>query len=136
MTFIQGLGYKYSSFKKNQNISLWRISAVSFGYLASPTWICTALYHSSTLISASLKLVSKSNVAINSFACGLENSSNLFQITSKVKSSLDKFHDMHSSKPKSPDQATIFLHFLASGSIASSHSRMFLHFSFHFKNLL
>ena len=89
------LDTKDSSFEKNQNISLWKISAVSFGYLASPTGVCTASYYSSSLISACLKLVSKSNLALNSFAHGLQNSSNVFQMTSRVKSSLDKFNDMY-----------------------------------------
>ena len=70
-----------SSFKKNQKMSLWRICAVSGGYLASATYVCTALCHSSTLISVCLKLVSRSNLALNSFACGLQNSSNFSSIS-------------------------------------------------------
>ena len=57
-------------------------------------------------------------------------------MTSKVNSLLHKFHEMYWSKPKSPDQAMTFLHFLASGNMARSHFRMFSHFSLHFKNLL
>ena len=125
-----------SSFKKNQKMSLWRICAVSGGYLASATYVCTALYHSSTLISACKQLVSRSNLALNSFAYGLQNSSIFFHITSRVRSSFGKFHEMYWSNPKSPDQAMTFLHFLDSGSMASSHSSMFSHLIFHFRNLL
>ena len=64
-----------SSFKKIQNISLCRIWAVSWEYLANATCVCTALYHSLTLISPCLKLVSKSNLALTSLVCGLQNSS-------------------------------------------------------------
>ena len=49
-----------SSFKKNQKMFLWRILAVSWGNLAKATWVCTALYHSSTDLFPCQKLVSKS----------------------------------------------------------------------------
>ena len=55
-----------SSFKKNQKMSLWMILAVSGGYLAKATWVCTALYHSSTDLFPCKKLVSKSNLALTS----------------------------------------------------------------------
>ena len=125
-----------SSLRKNQNIYLCRIWAVSWGSLASVTCACTALYHSLTLISPCLKVISKSNLALTSLACGLQNSSNFFHMTSKVKSSLDKFQDMYWFKLKSPLQTTISLHFLASGSIAISHSNIFSHLILHLRNLL
>ena len=37
-----------SSLRKNQNISLCTILAVSCGYFAKLIWACTSLYHSST----------------------------------------------------------------------------------------
>ena len=59
-----------SSFKKNQKISRCKILAVSGGYLARDTWACTALYHSSTEWLPSLKLVTRSNLALTSLVCG------------------------------------------------------------------
>ena len=46
-----------------------------------------------------------------------------------------KHQDTYWSIPKSPDQATTFLHFLASDNIASSQSNIFSHLIFHFRNL-
>ena len=40
-----------SSLRKNQKMPLWSILAVSWRYLAKVTWVCTALYHSSTDLS-------------------------------------------------------------------------------------
>ena len=124
------------SFRKNQNISLWRIYAVSWGYLVNAIYVCTALYHSSTLLSPCLKLVNKSNLALTSLDWGLQNSSNFSHRTSRINSSLDKFQEMYWSKPKSPLQATTFLNFLASGNITSSHCNIFSHFNCHLRNLL
>ena len=110
-------------------MSLCDIVAVSAGYFARLIWAWTVLYHTSTLISPCLKLVKRSMV------WGLQSSSNLFQSTSKHKSSGDKHQDTYWwSIPKSPDQATTFLHFLASDNIASSQSSIFLHLNFHFRN--
>ena len=91
--------------------------------------------HSSTDLSPYLKLMSKSNLACTSFACGLQNSSNLFHNVSKVRSPSVKPHDTTKSIPSSPDHEISFLHYLLSEGVASSHSRMFSHFSFHFWNL-
>ena len=117
-------------------MSLCRILAVSCGYFAKLICTCTALYHSSTKQSPCLKLVSKSNLALISFVCGLQNSSIYCQMTSKHVSSGDKSQDMNWSIPKSPDQATTFLHFHVSESIANLQSNIFLHFIFHLMNLL
>ena len=125
-----------SSLRKKQKMSLCNILAVSWGYFAKLISDCTALYHSSTDWSPCLKLVSKSNLALISFVYGLQNSSNFCQITSKHVSSGVKSHEIYWSMPKSPDQATTFLHFLASESIANSQSNIFSHFIFHLMNLL
>ena len=125
-----------SSLRKNQNMSLYRILAVSWGYPAKLIWYWTALYHSSTEQYPYLKLVNRSNLALISFVWGLHNSSNFFQITSKHTSSVGWSHDTYWSIPKSPDHATTFLHFLDSDSIANSHSKMVSHLIFHLMNLL
>ena len=109
-------------------MSLCNILAVSWGYFAKLISDCTALYHSFTDWLPCLKLVRKSNLALISFVCGLQNSSNFCQIISKHISSGAKSHEMYWSMPKSPDQATTFLHFLPSDSITSSHSKIFSHF--------
>ena len=124
-----------SSLRKNQNMSLCNILALSAGYFARLIYAWTALYLSSTLISPCLKLVKRSNLALTSLVWGLQNSSNLFHIISRHNSSWGKHHDTYWSIPKSPDQATIFLHFLASDNIASLQSSMFLHLIYHFRNL-
>ena len=66
------LDTKSSSFKKNQNISLCKILAVYGGYLARDTCAYTALYQSSTDLLPGHKLVSRSNLALTSFSCGLQ----------------------------------------------------------------
>ena len=122
-----------SSLRKNQNISLCKIFAVSDGYFARLIWAYTQLYHSSTLFDPWWKLLNKSNLACTSLDWGLQNSSNLEQIVFNSYSSLVKFQDTYWSIPKSPLQAMIFLHCWGSGRAASSHSSMFSHFNFHFK---
>ena len=124
-----------SSLRKNQNVLLCNILAVSAGYFARLICVWMVLYHSSTLVSPYRKLVKRSNLALILLVWGLQNSSNLFHIISKHNSSWGKHHDTYWSIPKSPDQATTFLHFLVSDSIASSQSNMFLHLVFHFRNL-
>ena len=124
-----------SSFKKNQIISLCKILAVSGAYLARDTCACTSLYHSSTKRLPCLKFVSRSNLALSSFTCGLQKSSYLDHIVSEQRSSMGKHQEIYWSIPKSPLQAMTFLHFFDSGNIASSQSRILSHFSFHFKNL-
>ena len=101
------------------------------GYLAKLTWACTALYHLSTLLLPCLKLVKRSNLACTLFDCGLQKSSNLSQIISSVS----LIHYTYWSMPKSPDQAITFLHCCLSGNAASSHSTIFSHLRFHFRNL-
>ena len=78
----------YSSIRKTKTC-LCVVLAISCGcgYFARLIWACTVLYHSSTLISPCLKFVKWSNHALTSFVWDLQNSSNLFQITSKHKSS-------------------------------------------------
>ena len=62
----------------------------------------------------------QSNIALISLVYGLQKSSNLAHMTSKLRSSL---------------HAMTFLHFLESGSMASSQSNTFSHFSFHLRNI-
>ena len=116
-------------------MSLCKILAVSEGYFAKLTWACTILYHSSTLLLPCPKLVSRSKWTLTSFDCGFQNSSNVPQIVSKLSSYADKHHDTYWSMPKSPLLAILFLHWYCSGKAASLHSRIFLHFKCHFKNL-
>ena len=124
-----------SPFKKNQTISLCKIPAVSGGYLASNTFACTVLYHSSTDQFLCLKLVGRSNMALTSCACGLQKSSYLGHIVSKQRSSVGKHQETYWSIPNAPFQARAFLHSFDSGNMASSQSRIFSHFTFQFKNL-
>ena len=84
-----------SSLRKNQMISLCKILAVSCGYLAKATCVCTVFYHSSMLLSPCLKLVSKSNLALTSLDWGLQNSPNFSHITSKASSSFVKLISRH-----------------------------------------
>ena len=84
-----------SSLRKNQKMSLCNILAVSWGYLAKLICDCTALYHSSTEQSPCLKLVIKSNLALISSVCGLQNSSKFCQVTSKHISSGARSHEMY-----------------------------------------
>ena len=115
-----------SSLRKNQNISLCNILAVSWGYFAKLICDCTALYHLSTEQSPCLKLVSKSNLALISLDCNLQNSSNFCQMTSKHVSSGVRSQDIYWSIPKSTDHATTILHFLASESMAT-HNPIYSH---------
>ena len=124
-----------SPLRKNQNMSLCNILAVSAGYFARLIYAWTALYHSSPLISSCLKLVKRSNLALTSLIWGLQNFTNLFHIISKHNSSWGKHHDTYWSIPKSPDQAKTLLEFIASDSTASSQSSIFSHLIFHFWNL-
>ena len=111
-----------------------RILAVSEGYLHKLICFWTALNHSSSDLSPCLKLVSKSNRALTSFDCGLQKSSNLVHNVFKVSSQSVKPHDTTKSIPSSPDHDMSFLHCLVSDRVASSQSKMFSHFSFHFRN--
>ena len=124
-----------SSCRKNQKMSWCKIFAVSGEYLASLTWACTALYHSSTLLFPCQKLVRRSKWACTSLVCGLQNSLYFPQIVSRLRSSFYKSLGAYWSIPKFPLQAMTFLHFWCSGKAASSQSRMFSHFKCHLKNL-
>ena len=108
---------------------------ISGGYLARLIWACIVLYHSSTLLVPCQKLVKRSKQALTLFTWGLQNSSKWSQVVSKLRSSLGRPQDTYWSMPKSLLQATTFLHIWHSGSVASLHSSMFLHFSPHFRNL-
>ena len=112
----------------------WRILAVSGGYWHKFICVCTALNHSSTDLLPCQELVSKSNLALTSFDCGLQKSSKLVHKVSKVSSLSFKPYDTTRSIPSSPDHEISFLHCLLSDRDASSQSRMFSHFSFHFRN--
>ena len=109
---------------------LCRILAVSGGYLYRLICFWTALNHSSTDLSPFLKLVSRLNLALTLFACGLQNSSNLVH---KVSLSV-KSHETTKSISSSPDHAISFLHCLLSDRVVSLQSKIFSHFSFHFRN--
>ena len=99
--------------KKKQNISLCRILAVSCGYYARLICASTSLYHSSAEQPPCLKLVNRLNLALTSFVCDLQNSSNLFQMTFKHNSSEGKHQNTYRSIPKSPDQAITSCIFLS-----------------------
>ena len=115
-------------------MSFWRIWAVSIGYLTSATCVCTALYHSSTLISACIKLVNKSNLVLNTLACGLQNSSNFY--ISLLRTDLHWTNSMsctgltpnHLTRPQSSCsflfQTTLQVHILACSHILVSISRI------------
>ena len=108
----------------------------SFLWIFSKTHLSLySIDHSSTDLLPWQRLVSRSNLAYTSLAWGLQNSSYLDQIVSKVTSSAGKHQETYWSIPKSPLHAITFLHFFESWSIASSQSKMFSHFSFHIKNL-
>ena len=126
---------KSSSFIKNQNMSLWRILAVSGGYYAKLTCAWTALYHLSTFLFPWHKLVSRSKWALTSFDQGFKNSSNLTHIMSNVSSSLGRLQETYRSILKSPDQAITFWYFCFSGRFASSQYKMVSHFKCHLRNL-
>ena len=86
---------KSSSFRKKQKIYLCKILAVSCGYLAKATCVCTALYHTSTFLSPCLKFVSMSELYLTSLDWGLQSSSNFSHIKSRVSSSLVRFHETY-----------------------------------------
>ena len=115
-------------------MSCCRILAISEGYLHKLICFWTALNHSSTDLSPCLKLVSKSNWALTSFDCGLQKSSNLVHNVFKISSLSVKPNDTTKPIPSSPDHCMSFLHCLVSDRVASSQSKMFSHFSFHFRN--
>ena len=103
---------KSSSCRKNQNISLCKIWAISGGYFVRLTCGCILLYHSSTLLDPWWKLLNKSNLAHTLLDWGLQNSSNPVQIVSNFNSSSVKPQDTYWSIPKSLLQAMTFLHLL------------------------
>ena len=135
LPLLMVLDTKSSSLRKNQNMSLCIILAVSRGYLAKFTCACMALYHSSTLQFPWQKLVSRSNLAWTSFDCSLQYSLYFPYMISRVSSLEGKFQDTYWSMPQSPLQAMTFLHCWCSGSAASLHSRIFSHLKCHLRNL-
>ena len=75
ITVIDCLGDKLFIFvEKTKDVPVKYLGCF-WGYLAKAPWVCTALYHSSSDLLPSQKLVSKSNLALTSFSCGLLNSS-------------------------------------------------------------
>ena len=72
---IYGFGNKFFIFQKEWEYISMQIIAVFCECLARDTCACTALYHSSTDQFPCLKLVSRSNLALISFDCGLQKSS-------------------------------------------------------------
>ena len=73
-----------SSCRKKQKMSLCKILAVSWGYLARLTCACTVLYHLSSLLLPCVKLVRRSKWVHTSFNQGLQNSSNFPQIVMRL----------------------------------------------------
>ena len=84
------------------------------------TCACTALYNLSTDLYPCLKLVSRSNLAMPSFACGLQKSSYLAYIVSKQRSPAGKHQETYWSIPKSLLHTMTFLHFSDLHNMASS----------------
>ena len=118
--------------RKNQNMSLCSILAVSGGCIPKCTCACTALYHSSMLWFPYQKLVSRSNLAQTSLDCGLQYSSYFPHMMSRVNSLEGRFQDTYWSMLQLPLQAITFLHFWCSGRAASLHSNIFSHFEMPF----
>ena len=81
--------------RKNQNMSLCNILAVSGGYFAKFTCTCIALYHSSTLQLPWQKLVSRSNLALTSLDCSLHYSLYFLHIVSRVNLLEGRFQDTY-----------------------------------------
>ena len=129
------LDTKSSSCKKNKKTSQCNIFTVSDGYFARFTCTWAALYHSLMLLLLWWKVVKRSNWPLTSLDCGLQKSLNLSQIVSRFISPLDNPQDTYWSIPNLPDQGITFLLFWHSGRAASSHSKIFLHLSFHLRNL-
>ena len=76
---INCLGDKYIIFQeKPKDVPMKYLGCFWGGYLAKPTWVCTALYYSSTDLFPCQKLVKKSNLAITSLDWGLQNSLQFF----------------------------------------------------------
>ena len=121
-----------SSLKKNQSISPCRILAVSYGSLSNATCVCTALYHSSTLLSPCLKLVSKSNLALTSLDWGFKKSSNFFQYNIYGKLFIGKIPRHTLINPKIP---TPGIHFLAFPSLCK-HYKLTIQYIFIFQSPL
>ena len=113
---IYGFGLKLFILQEEPNISWCKILAVSDGYLAIDIWACTALYHSSTDLFPCLKLVSKTNLALTSFACGLQKSSYLDHIVSKLRSSAGKHQETYWSIQKS--HSKLWLYFISLTQVA------------------
>ena len=129
------LDTKSSSLRKNQNMSLCSILAVSRGYLAKFTCTCMALYHSSMLWFPWWKLVSRLNLAQTLLDCGLQYSLYFAHMVSRVSLLEGRFQETYWSMPQSPLQAITVLHYWCSGSAASFHCRIFLHLRHHLRNL-
>ena len=125
-----------SSLGKNPQMSLWSILAVSGEFLAKETWVWTALYHSSTDLFPCWKPCEKMKPSPHfiwlRLAETLQTSPKLYQALALHWTSS---RETYWSMLKSPLQAITFLHWLFSGNIPSSHSRMFSHFKWHLMNL-
>ena len=82
-----------------------------------------------------LKLVSRSNLALILFVCGLQKSSNFgpYDIQAKIFRWQAPWHILIHTKISTPHY--YFLAFLGICNMASSQSNMFSHFSFHLRNL-
>ena len=83
------------SLRKNLNMSLCSILAISGVYFAKFTCACTALYHSSMLQFPCQKLVSRSNLALTSLDCSLHYSSYFPHMMSRVNSLEGRFQDTY-----------------------------------------
>ena len=122
-----------SPLRKNQNISLCRILAFQLGIL--PYW--SVLEQHYTIHQHSYHLawcLLRDQILLWPYWFEAE----FLTFTSyhlQAEFFWGKHHDTYCPIPKSGDQATTSLQFLASDSIASSQSSIFSHLIFHFRNL-
>ena len=135
ITCIDGLGNKLFIFeKKPEYISMQDTCCFWWVHSKRHLWLYSIVPLIYRMI-ACLKFVSRLNLALTSLVCGLQKSSYLAQIASKLRLSGGKHQEIYWSIPKFPLHAMTFLHFLDSGNTASSQSRIFSHFSFYLRNL-
>ena len=88
------------------------------------------LYHLSMLDPAYENYFKRSCLAFSSFVWGLQNPSHVIHIVSIEISLGSRYYAWYIFSPLSPDHLKSFLHFLLSGNLVSSTSRIFLHFNF------
>ena len=130
------LDTKSSAHKKNQKMSQCNIFTVSGGYFVRFTWPvqhCTICRHSYFLDENWSK--DQTWLAPHWIAVYKNLQTSPSQIVSRFILFLDNPQDTYWSIPKLLDQVITFLHFWHSGRVASSHSQIISHLSFHLRNL-